>query len=490
MLDSSLPVNTRQVESILRKWWPLIYLVTVGGILWSGFSDRAYDDPFITYRYAENIAQGVGFVYNPGERVLSTTTPLFALLLAIPSLAGFDVHLVATGIGALSLAVGALFIWDLSRTWGTPLVGWAALLLYPTFPLLVATVGSETPFYLALCLGGFAFYAKGRYWLAALCVGLAVLARPDGALVALLLAIDFINRRPTHIPWGAVILFYLITLSWVLFAWAYFGSPVPVTLLAKQRQGAMAISQQFAAGFLTILGGYSSWNYVLEGALALLGLVYSLLRRRAWILFFAWTGLYFVSFTLLGVSRYFWYYAPLVPGFVVAVGLGIFASSSAFDRQGSTRSLEGTGAMGILAVVLIGVFTLAQGASVWRLQHQANDRYAIYRAIGEWLEVNSQPEDRIGALEVGIIGYYSGRPMIDFAGLLQPQVANQLSSLKTYEDSALWAIDQFSPEYVVLQDGFFTPRNEGLIRESCVPARVFNGEDYGFQGNFQVYACR
>jgi hypothetical protein len=219
--------------SNIYRWWPLIYLLIVGGILWLGFADRAYDDPFITYRYANNIARGEGFVYNPGERVLSTTTPLFALLLAIPSLADIDIHMVATGMGALSLAVGTLFIWDLSRTWGTPLVGWAALLLYPTFPLLVATVGSETPIYLALCLGGFAYYAKGRYWLAALCVGLAILARPDGVLVALLLAIDFIIRRPAPVPWGAATLFSGITLTWVLFAWIYYGSPIPVTLLVS-----------------------------------------------------------------------------------------------------------------------------------------------------------------------------------------------------------------------------------------------------------------
>jgi hypothetical protein len=309
-------------------------------------------------------------------------------------------------------------------------------------------------------------------------------------LVALLLAIDFIIRRPAPIPWGAVIFLCGITLTWVFFAWIYFGSPIPVTLLAKQRQGTMAISQQFAVGFLSILGGYASWNYILEGCLALLGLVYSFLRQRAWILLFAWTVIYFVSFSLLGVSRYFWYYAPLVPGFVVAVGLGIAALSSAFNRLMPARILDGTRSMGILAVVLIGVFALSQSASIWRLQHQANDRYAIYRAIGEWLEVNSHPGDRVGALEVGMIGYYSGRPMIDFAGLIQPQVANQLSYQSTYEDSALWAIREFVPEYIVLQDGTFTRLHKDYLTESCKPVRLFRGNEYGFQGDFRVYACR
>ena len=33
------------------------------------------DDAYITYRYARNLADGAGFVYNPGERVLGTTPP-------------------------------------------------------------------------------------------------------------------------------------------------------------------------------------------------------------------------------------------------------------------------------------------------------------------------------------------------------------------------------------------------------------------------------
>ena len=36
----------------------------------------------ITFRVAENLASGRGFVYNPGERVQVTTTPLYALILA------------------------------------------------------------------------------------------------------------------------------------------------------------------------------------------------------------------------------------------------------------------------------------------------------------------------------------------------------------------------------------------------------------------------
>ena len=45
------------------------------------FSGQAVDDVFITYRYAQNLAAGNGFVFNPGERVFGVTEPAVGLLL-------------------------------------------------------------------------------------------------------------------------------------------------------------------------------------------------------------------------------------------------------------------------------------------------------------------------------------------------------------------------------------------------------------------------
>ena len=47
--------------------------------LWLGF--RPFDDTYITFRYALNLASGFGFVYNIGQPVLGTTSPLWAMVL-------------------------------------------------------------------------------------------------------------------------------------------------------------------------------------------------------------------------------------------------------------------------------------------------------------------------------------------------------------------------------------------------------------------------
>ncbi len=483
-----------------------LYLALVTALLYWLYAGWGYDDPFITYRYARNLAAGLGPVYNPGERVLSTTSPLLALLLALPAALGADLPRLAVLIGAAGLAAGGLCLWALGRAWKAPASGWAGLLLYPTFALLPTTLGSETPLYLAFCLGAFACYAHRRLAPAAACAALAVLARPDGALVPALLAAYYLGSTALElvrenggemrgwrqalpglwkaIPWRAAGVFLALTLPWFLFAWAYYGSPVPVTLGAKQQQGAMAISQTFFEGFWPLVSGYlKRWDFRLEVLLALLGLGYAVFKDRRWLLLLAWTGAYFAAYSLLDVSRYFWYYAPLVPGFIAAVGLGAEALRAAAGKMG-LRSLP---AALPAAVLLLGLCA----EEVPRLARTAaftDRRLAAYRAVGAWLEENTEPQAGVGALEVGIIGYYARRPMVDFAGLIQPRVSRRLSPQATYEDAALWAMEHYRPDYLVLHLGLFG-RLEAYAVERCSPVRQFPGLQYNYDIDLQIYSC-
>jgi len=57
------------------------------GCVIAHFSDmlvhgRQYDDAYITYRYAVNLAEGRGFVFNTYERVNSASSFLYTVLLA------------------------------------------------------------------------------------------------------------------------------------------------------------------------------------------------------------------------------------------------------------------------------------------------------------------------------------------------------------------------------------------------------------------------
>jgi len=467
---------------------PLVYLLAVTALIFLLFSAWGYDDPYITYRYAGNLISGEGFVYNPGEQILSTTTPLFTLLLAATSALWREIPMAANLIGALSIAAGALFLWDLAKTWETPLAGWTALLLYPTFPLLLATLGSEIPLYVALILGGFAGYARRRYNWAAVFAALAVLARPDGLLVPVLLGTHYLITERHPIPWRAVIIFAGLVLPWVVFSSFYFGSPIPATLATKQHQGSMAISQRFVQGMLVILKPYSqAWNYWVEACYGLLGLVWAGLRARRWLLFLSWGAIYFIAYALLGVSRYYWYYAPFVPVIVVLAGLGVSAlvslTGQLFPRLSSP--------IPFLLFFMILVIPLLPGQVQWARNIPAQtSRLDIYRAVGQWLDANLPPGASVGALEVGIIGYFAHRPMVDFAGLIQPEVARQLNEDTTYDDAALFAASKFKPDFLVLQEGNFPKLDQGFVSPNCQAVTTFSGDQYGYPTNLNVYRCR
>ena len=497
------------LKRIPRLAWAAVYVILISGGLTVLFAGWAYDDPFITYRYADNLSRGLGLVYNPGEQVLSTTTPLFALLLAALHPLWPDLHSLAVLTGGLSLAAGGLCLWELASHPRLMFTRWAGLLFYPLFPLVDSTLSSETPLYLALCLGAMVSYKRRHYRLTALIAALAALTRPDGVLVAIVLGLHYLwSQRPgrhawrqwlTNLPWQALLIYLGLGLGWVGFAWAYYGSPIPVTLFAKQQQAVVEGSLTFLPGFVTILSWYSAWVYQAEAVLSIPGLVYGLLRLPSMRWLAAWTGLYFAAYALLGVTRYFWYYAPLAPVFIMGLGLGIDALAEGLRKFGrGERAREGTTEVvttivsgrisrmlpGVILAVLLG----GQIGRLWQMHLAPDPRFEIYQASGEWLRANTPPEASVGALEVGIIGYYAQRPMVDFAGLIQPEIAEQLGASASYGSASAWAIERYQPDYLVVHRGRF-PELEAEFLPACQQQVNFPGAEYNYNFDISIYAC-
>lgn len=448
-------------------WSLALGALTLAGLLLF-FGRHGNDDAYITFRYADNLLAGNGLVYNVGERTLSTTTPLYALLLAGLGLLWRDLPAVACVASALALVLAAVLLAKLAWDHGQRDVGLVAAMLLALSPLLLLSFGAETCLYVALILAGFYAYdrslgepggrgagtqarrSRGHLMLAATALAGAAMIRPDGVLAAGTLgAYHLIQRRP--LPWQAVALYAGLVCGWYAALALYFGSPIPVTLLAKQQQGQMAISTRFAPGFVALVLEYARLPfYWLHGLLALLGLGRVVTRDRYWLPLLAWTGLYFGAYTLLGVSRYFWYYAPLLPALVVLVaeGASMLARSAwrmALGTRESFRPLaKALAGLLLLLVLLPPIIGLV--AVAWR----PDPRLVVYREIGQWLMANTPPQASVGVLEVGIIGYYAQRHIVDFAGLVQPDVARQLTASSDYQDSAAWAIRAYQPDYVVL----------------------------------------
>ncbi len=463
-------------------------------------ADRGFDDSYITFAYSANLARGAGFVFNVGERVLSTTTPLFALLMTLPAVLGLSVPLASTGLGALALATGAWALWRLGWRAQTPWAGAAAGLIWMLHPWSLMPLSNEMPLYVALTLWALERALAQRWAMAMTCAGLATLTRNDGVLcIALVTALWWLaqpKRMSLAILPAAMRAFVpplLLTLGpWLLFATLYFGAPWPVTLAAKRAQGIMAISSTFASRLPGYIDFYlrQPWHMlhvplavVGAGAIALAWLRAG--RMRVWVWPALWSTLFVLAYWLLRVSDYFWYLAPIAPVLAVLPACGV-----QLVHDVVRRNLHGRASFlpAALAVVLTLLLVIGPIQSALGLARFNDNRLGLYRASGEWLRANTPPNSSIGTLEVGIIGFYAQRRVIDFAGLLQPDVTQQIRRESTYDDLALYAWNTYSPDYLAILDGMFGGiRETARFKAACVEvARI---KDPAHPATLVIHRC-
>lgn len=378
------------------------------------FSGLPHDDAFITYRYGENCARGRGLVFNPGERVLGFTSPLHVLvaagLHAAVGHAALPRVLAALGCAAWtaqSLVVARLLTGALERR-----AAWVVGAL-----IAVGGVGSqrwvalETNLAVALSLGALALALEDRWRAAALVAGLACLARPDAGIMALLLAAYGTSRlRARMLVPGAV--FLAVVLPWVVFATVYFGSPVPEPLRVKfQRTGlGEYLVHVLREGPLTLWGveAPSAWLVAVTWLFAVAGAAVLVRRERPLGLLVAYGLLHLVSYLYLRPFRaHEWH---LYPGLLV---LGVCSWSCLL--QIPARRFRIPGIVALLAICSVRTLAFARQ---YPTAYWFGARDQTYRAAGEFLRANVRPGERVAAVEVGTLGYFSDATLYDLGGLI------------------------------------------------------------------------
>jgi len=79
--------------------------------------------------------------------------------------------------------------------------------------------------------------------------------------------------------------------------------------------------------------------------------------------------------------------------------------------------------------------------------------------------------------------------MVDFAGLIQPEVAVQMEADTTYEDTALWAVEKYRPDYLILPAAAFPRLEAGYVTRYCHPERKFLSSNHNFPTGILIYIC-
>ena len=431
-----------------------IAVVVVGVNLFS----LAVDDAYITYSSARNLARIGRLVYHPTNPELNISAPLYAILLGIGAKLGFPIPPLSNALGVASIFGSSAYLMALCFRYGKT---WAALtagLLAATSPLLWLALGLETCFFILLGLAAFYHFDRGHDVAAAVLTACAILTRGDGALVAGILGFYHLIVLRRRVPWNAVVAFLVVMIPVLLYLMLSFGSPLPTTLPTKQAQAAIGFSGFYFGttilqGLLIMLRGWldQSILYFLWLPLILLGLYLLPKSRWSWGIV-AWGGVHLASYALLDVAPYTWYYAPLVPAAVLLAGLAIQKLAGLADRVWSQLLLGGVLLLCLVLAQAISLKAVVSGTDAEHLPPPVQEKVvprgdatAFFRAIGEWFNQNTPRDATVAVNDVGIIGYYADRAMIDFLGILQPDVTHAVG-----RNDLFYTIPHYLPDYIVL----------------------------------------
>ncbi len=445
------PTADRRVLGLMAV---LVALAT--GVVLYRLSGWFTDDAYITLRFARRLVSGDGWTYNRGGQTANgATSPAYTVAVAVLSVPLRTAPRAANLVFVASFVAVAVLLTVTFDRRRAPYIGIAATVALLACPLIAATKGMESLLFLALVCAVLCAVTTDRDVAFGLCAALLVLVRGEGALLAgLLFAQLWVTRR--RLPVRALVAGALVAVPWVAYSLMVFGTVLPDTLSAKVAQGQSGFwghGPIFLRGFTSLATPlhYQAWLWVVV-PLAVAGLVRGGADRRLRPVvgpLVAATVLHAVVYGLvLDVPPYHWYYAwemftlavlaALSVGWVVERGTELAGSAPVRQRVGRAATIG----LSVMAVAVAAVVHV--GPSAAPSYYLENQRYV---ELGLWLKANTPPTARVAATEIGALGWYSDRPIVDYLGLLDTTSADDVRR----GDLVSW-LGRERPDYWVVHD--------------------------------------
>jgi arabinofuranosyltransferase len=479
-VQATKKARAKEILLFLLVWCLYAFLVYR---FWS-----VYDDAFISFRYARNLAEGHGLRYNLGSHVPveGYSNFLWVLLLALVGGFHWDVVFWAPFVSFLS---GSLLLWLVWRACLDQLnfdlpIAFMATLFLATFPpyALWSSGGLATlPFALCFFLTfNFLILYENHYWgLRAGLAGLIVaLLRVEGIAWCLFLALCAVisGARTRKSFWRQLGVFALIVLVGVAIHWvwrySYYGDLIPNTVRAKGELSGWTLlrgTNYVIVFFLTFLSPF----------LAVPGSVYLLKTERRGLAvpvilaFWATIGYaILVGGDFMAMGRFL---VPALPCLALMVGVLL---QGLWRRLPTKRHLVVTAlAIGFVLVGLLPLWNIhfvpKAVRSAFHFRHNTEvflsemeqwtamtRRSSTWKVLGKALAEYAQEGDSLVIGPLGHVGYYSNLYLYDCYGLVNREVA----ALSTREIAALYQLGSSDPIH---------PRKRSPGHDKTVPTSFF-----------------
>jgi len=436
------------------------------------------DDTFIHLQYARNLAAGHGFVFNTGEHVYGSTSPLWVALLADGIFLGFDGIAVAHALGFVSTIASVLLFFALMRnSLRIPELRALATITWAGHAWMTrwALSGMETPLAVALVLAGFVAFTDGRQWGArpvrtGAFWALAALTRPEGVVLLLLwgvfLVIDTDSREGVRRLLAGALPAAVIYGGWLVFARLYFGTFWPNTLAAKT--AGTPVFQALKDAFVRQGEVFVATDAVLLGALAgalIFGGARMLPRRRQAQRLLPWVWIVTLPalYVMRGVPVLSRYLVPMAPVLAWLAWRAVERWWAGEEPAPESRSGATLLGMGLAGLALVQNLFWYQHSVVPQVRSFTSGIKQSLVPMGEWFARNSDPNAEIAAPDIGALGYYSHRRVLDLAGLVTPAMVPLLQREQPEDIAANLSFESVGrPEFLVDR----APREFDLLTRS------------------------
>jgi hypothetical protein len=454
---------------VLPLWLGLAALVggfyLVAAALGHAVAGFPLDDAWIHQTYARNLATTGQWAFVPGQTSAGSTSPLWSLLLSLGYWLGLPYRAWAYGLGIAALGLTGWTVTRLglrffpTKLWAGPLAGllcvlewhvvWASVsgmetILYTWLSVLVVELWLAAESRSTLRDGsrekdpGQIRWSIFGLWLGLGVVGgLLALTRPEGlGLIGLIgLAVGWrLRRTPGRLlrTWLAIgIGLALPLIPYLVFHYTTTGFPLPNTFYAKQeeyrallalypvwRRWLMMAGVTLVGGQVLLLPGfvYSVWRSIsnLQSPDSEPGpAVYGPLLCATW--WFMHLALY--ALRLPVTYQHGRYQIPVIPFFIL---LGVGGTAYLLRPQARTMLTRVISQALMAAILLLFLAFLVLGARAYAADVAFIQGEMV--AIAGWLEANVPPDALIAVHDIGAIGYFTPRPLLDLAGLVTPEV--------------------------------------------------------------------
>lgn len=462
----------------------LILAISLGLLSFLAHPPYSGDDCYIIYHYAHNLYAHKQFVFNLGERILGTTTPLYTLILGGLQVFSDKLPQMSHLISFLSSSLAGFLIFLIFRT-RNPVLGLFCTLC---FPFILLDIGLETNFLIFLFVLSLYLFDKERYLMCAAMLALCFLTRQDSAIFIACMIFIY-SLKEGKFPQREFIVFIMIVAPWFIFSYLYFGSVFPGTLQAK-RGHATFIQYCFDAFFylatycdrynfcllsffskrITYLlsPGPSYSKYIFKGSLVilylpvvLLGVWHGIKNRKkdnfVTLIFYIYPISMILALSTIGPPPEHRWHLTSAVNFALIGQLNLLMVGASYAirhwRSSSLRLRALSAFAAAMMFLYLFHFGSANIAQFYKSAEGADEtfwygaRFHNYHEIALFLRDHVSEKETVFALEVGTLAYYSKKRLIDGAGLMSP-------GYDQYHKRGCWllGIEKEFPDYIVAHE--------------------------------------